>query len=247
MAEESFKDIFPELSNSVSPPAEPGVYSGEISDPRKLSLPKFYAKCPAACRGDECMLYIKRGNGKTIKKSIYRRNTMKRMVLCCVLVAFCLSMGSKLWALDDDVKEIPSCKYCGMNRETFAHSRMHIEYNDNTKEGLCSLHCAAVDLALNMDKTPKMIQVGDYGTKGLINAETAVLVIGGNKPGVMTKNAKWAFAHKEDAEKYRQENGGRIATFDETLEAAYKDLAEDTKMIRERRKMQKMKMMEKKP
>ncbi len=28
--EASFKDIFPELSNSVSPPAEPGVYSGEI-------------------------------------------------------------------------------------------------------------------------------------------------------------------------------------------------------------------------
>jgi len=36
-------------------------------------------------------------------------------------------------------------------------------------------------------------------------------------------------------------------TFDEALEAAYKDLAEDTKMIRERRKMRKMKMMEKRP
>ena len=32
MAEASFKDIFPELSNSVSKPlAEPGVYSGEIN------------------------------------------------------------------------------------------------------------------------------------------------------------------------------------------------------------------------
>jgi copper chaperone NosL len=134
-----------------------------------------------------------------------------------------------------------------MNRETFAHSRMLTEYADGTREGTCSLHCTAVDLALNLDKAPKMIQVGDYGTKGLIDAEKAFWVIGGSKPGVMTKNAKWAFANKVDAEKYQREFGGRIATFDEALETAYKDLAEDTKMIRERRQMRKMKMMEKKP
>ena len=168
---------------------------------------------------------------------------MKRIALCCMLTVFCLSLGSALWALDNDVKEIPSCKYCGMNREMFAHSRMLTEYSDGSKEGTCSLHCAAVDLALNLDKTPKTIQVGDYGMKALINTETAVWVIGGNKPGVMTKNAKWAFANKVDAEKFRQENGGRLATFDEALEAAYKDLADDTKMIREKRKMMKTKMM----
>jgi copper chaperone NosL len=173
---------------------------------------------------------------------------MKRMVLCFILVVFCLSPGSALWALDDnDVKEIPACKYCGMNREMFAHSRMLIEYSDDTKEGLCSLHCAAVDLALNLDKAPKSIRVGDYGKKTLIDAETAFWVIGGGKPGVMSKNAKWAFAEKTEAEKFRAENGGRAAGFDEALEAAYKDLADDTKMIRERRKMRKMKMMEHKP
>ena len=168
---------------------------------------------------------------------------MKKLALCFVLVVFCLSMGSALWALDQDVKEIPACKYCGMNRETFAHSRMLTEYSDGTKEGTCSLHCTAVDLALNLDRTPKSIQVGDYNHKGLIDAETAVWIIGGTKPGVMTKNAKWAFENKADADKYRQENGGRIATFDEALEAAYKDLAADTKMIREKRKMMKTKKM----
>jgi len=171
---------------------------------------------------------------------------MKR-VLCCVLIAFCLLTGGALWALDNDAKEIPACKYCGMNREMFAHSRMLIEYDDGAIAGTCSLHCVSVDLALNMDKTPKLIQVGDYNNKGLINAETAAWVIGGSKPGVMTKNAKWAFANKDDAEKFQRENGGRIATFDEALEAAYKDLADDTKMIRERRKMRNVKMMEKKP
>jgi copper chaperone NosL len=172
---------------------------------------------------------------------------MKRMALCFILAVFCMFPASALWALDNDVKEIPACKYCGMNREMFAHSRMLIEYNDGTKEGLCSLHCAAVDLALNLDKAPKAIWVGDYGQKTLIDAETAAWIIGGGKPGVMTKNAKWAFANKADAEKFRLENGGRLATFDEALEAAHKDLADDTKMIRERRKMRKMQMMEKKP
>ena len=167
---------------------------------------------------------------------------MKKTALYCVLVFFCLMTAGTLFALENDVKEMPACKFCGMNRDTFAHSRMLIEYSDGSKEGVCSLHCAAVDLALNLDKTPKMIQVGDYGTKGLINAETAFWVIGGKKPGVMTRNAKWAFAEKADADKYMQENGGRLATFDEALEAASKDLAADTKMIRERRAMKKMKM-----
>jgi copper chaperone NosL len=172
---------------------------------------------------------------------------MKKLISCCVLTAISLFLGSALWALDNDVKDIPACKYCGMNREAFAHSRMLIEYDDGTIVGTCSLHCVSVDLALNLDKAPKTIRVGDYGQKGLINAETATWIIGGKRPGVMTRNAKWAFADKADAEKFRQENDGRIAGFDEALEAAYKDLGDDTRMIRERRKMRKMQMMEKKP
>jgi copper chaperone NosL len=176
-----------------------------------------------------------------------KEEAMIKKVLCCVLSVFCLSLGSALWAFDHDAKEIPSCRYCGMNREMFAHSRMLIEYQDGSKEGTCSLYCAAIDLALHLDKAPKAIRVGDYGTKRLINAEAATWVIGGNKPGVMTRNAKWAFANKTDAERFRMENGGRIAGFDEALEDAYRDLADDTRMIRERRKMRNMKMLEKKP
>ena len=169
---------------------------------------------------------------------------MKKLVLFCALIMICLLLVSTLWAVETDVKETPACKYCGMNRDTFAHSRMLIEYDNGAKVGTCSLHCAAVDLALNLDLAPKMIQVGDYGTKDLVNAETAFWVIGGKKPGVMTKNAKWAFAQKADAEKFMQENGGSLAGFDEALEAAYRDLASDTKMIRERRAMKKKKMQE---
>lgn len=141
-----------------------------------------------------------------------------------------------------DLKALADCKYCGMNREKFAFSRVLIEYDDGTSTGLCSIRCAAVDLANNLDKAPKSIKVGDYGTRQLVDAEQAVWVLGGSKQGVMTKQAKWAFAKKEDAEKFIKENGGKPATFDEAMKAAYDDMYQDTKMIREKRKMMRMKM-----
>lgn len=142
----------------------------------------------------------------------------------------------------EDVGKHPSCKHCSMDREFFSHSRVYIEYDDRTTEGLCSLRCAAVELALNIGKSTKTVQVGDYNTKRLVDAEKAFWVIGGSKTGVMTKRAKWAFEKKEDAEAFVKANGGKLAVFDEALKAAYEDLYEDTKMIRE--KKEKMRRME---
>lgn len=140
------------------------------------------------------------------------------------------------------VKAAADCAYCGMNLEKFAFSRVVVEYDDGTSTGLCSIRCAAVDLANNLDKAPKAIKVGDYGTRELIDAEKAVWVVGGSKQGVMTRQAKWAFAKKEDADRFAKENGGRLASFDEVMKAAYDDMYQDTKMIREKRKMMRMKM-----
>ena len=93
----------------------------------------------------------------------------------------------------EDITAHPSCPYCGMDRQKFGHSRVFIEFDDGSTLGTCSIHCAAIDLAVNIDKTPVTIQVGDYDTKQLIDAETAFWIIGGNKMGVMTTRAKWAF------------------------------------------------------
>lgn len=164
---------------------------------------------------------------------------MKRGILPAVLLAFLLSIAGIVWA-QEDVKQAPSCTYCGMDRTKFAHTRMLVTYDDGTKLGTCSIHCLAVDLAQNIDKMPSSIEVGDYTSKNLIDAEKAFWVIDGSKPGVMTQQAKWAFEKKEDAEKFIQENGGKLATFDEAMKAAYESMYADTKMIRERRKMKKM-------
>jgi len=164
---------------------------------------------------------------------------MKKGMLSAVLSAMLLLVAGMGWA-QEDVKLAPSCKYCNMDRAQFAHSRMLVTYDDHTKLGTCSLHCLATDLAVNIDKTPVSIEVGDFLSKELIDAEKAFWVIGGSKPGVMTKQAKWAFAKKEDAETFIKENGGTLATFDDAMKAAYESMYTDTKMIREKRKMKKM-------
>ena len=161
----------------------------------------------------------------------------KGLILFTVLV--CLFAMALAALAQDDVAKQASCKYCGMDRKTFAHSRMLVTYEDGSSMGTCSLHCTAVELALNIDKTPKSIEVGDFKTKKLIDAEKAFWVIGGSKPGVMTKRAKWAFESKADADAFIKENGGKPASFDEAVKASYEDMYADTKMIRDKRKMMK--------
>ena len=163
---------------------------------------------------------------------------MKRW-LVFMLVGLFLSLSAGFCLAQDDVAKQASCKYCGMDRKTFAHSRMLVSYEDGSSMGTCSLHCTAVELALNIDKTPRSIEVGDFKTKKLIDAEKAFWVIGGNKTGVMTKRAKWAFEGKADADAFIKENGGKPASFDEAIKASYEDMYADTKMIRDKRKMMK--------
>lgn len=165
---------------------------------------------------------------------------MKKGITVLVAVTLVLFTGNYFFVLaQEDIQKHPSCKYCGMDREKFSHSRVVIEYDDGSSVGTCSIHCAAVDLALNIDKTPSAIMVGDFNTKTLIDAETAYWVIGGSKMGVMTKRAKWAFYKAEDAENFKTANGGDTAILDQAMKATYEDMYSDTKMIREKRKMMK--------
>ncbi len=173
---------------------------------------------------------------------------MKKRVLAGSLLALLVLTGPVALAqVTEDIQKYPDCKYCGMDRQKFGHSRMLIDYSDGSGLGSCSIHCAAVDLAQNIDKDPKAIQVADYPSKNLIDAEKAYWVIGGNKPGVMTSRAKWAFADRKAAEKFVNENGGQLASFDDAMKVTYEDMYADTKMIRERRAKRKMMQQRHKP
>jgi nitrous oxide reductase accessory protein NosL len=100
---------------------------------------------------------------------------------------------------------------------------------------------------LSLDKSPKSIQVADYNTRKLIDAEKASWVIGGKKPGVMTKVAKWAFEKPEDAMAFVKENEGKVATFDDVVRATFEDMYSDIKMIRAKKAKMKEMHQEKKP
>ena len=166
-----------------------------------------------------------------------------RILVMVLMVFWCFPL---LAQDQDDLQTNPSCQYCGKDRRKFSHSRMVVHYNDGTSTGTCSLRCTAVDLAVQIDKSPKTIQVGDYLSKSLIDAEKAFWIIQGSKMGVMTNRAKWAFEKQTDAEGFVRENQGKLAGLDEAMKATYEDMYADTKMIRERRAKMRLMKQEKK-
>ncbi|PTV97260.1 NosL protein [Rhodobacter aestuarii] len=140
--------------------------------------------------------------------------------------------------LNDEFAKYPRCPYCGMMRQMYSHSRHLIVYGNDTVDGTCSLHCAAISLSLNMDAGPKAIYAGDAGAEGEVKplADTAAMtyVIDPAKPGTMTAVSKWAYADAAKAEEAASK-GAKTATFEEALTLAYLDMAKDTLAIRKRR------------
>jgi len=132
-------------------------------------------------------------------------------------------MTTILFALDD-IEEHRRCAQCGMDRKDFGFSRVLLRHDDGTTVGTCSLHCAKMQLDANPARKVKGIEVADRNTRTLIDAKKAYWVIGGDKGGVMTKTATWAFAKNEDAATYVKEHGGRLASFNESLETVTKEL-----------------------
>ena len=146
-----------------------------------------------------------------------RSNRLKMVVITFIA----LLIASPVLAED------ASCEYCGMMKSKFGHSWIILEHEDGSKAGLCSIHCAAIHMALHIDKPVMRVSVGDYNTRKQIDAERAYWVIGGDEMGVMTARAKWAFATKEAADRFIETHGGRPATYEESIKAAFEDMYED--------------------
>lgn len=164
---------------------------------------------------------------------------MKYIILFLMLL---LLLTATFSGATDSVEAPKSCTQCGMDRSMFAQSRMLVVYADGTAVGVCSLHCAAAELHYK-DKQVSSLMVADYATKKLIDARSAVWVVGGRKSGVMTARAKWAFGSAEEARRFVVENGGTVSTFDqamsaatiEVLEQAEEDKTVENEMLREMR------------
>ncbi len=142
--------------------------------------------------------------------------------------------------LENEFEKYPRCPYCGMMRKQWSHSRHLIHYDDDTVDGTCSIHCAAISLSLNMDRGPRVIYAGDAGAEGEVKplADSAAMsyVINPAQMGTMTRQSKWAYSDPAAARAAAAEGeGAMIVGFDDALRAAFASMAEDTIAIRKRR------------
>ena len=146
--------------------------------------------------------------------------------------------------LTKELEKYPRCRYCGMERAKFSHTRHLLVYEDDSVEGTCSLHCSAISLSLNMDRGPKAIYAGDAGASGdikpLVPVEKLHYVVDPSKPGTMTKVSNSAYANRAAAEaaasaEAASKAGAKIVDFNGALTGAYLVMADDTIMLRKRR------------
>lgn len=144
------------------------------------------------------------------------------LLMCAVLLANLLLTTWSAQASDQasDIDEHRDCVYCGMDRKAYGFSRMLIQYQDEAAVGVCSLHCAVIELDAHSGRAVKSLLVADRDTRTMLEAEKAFWVMGGKKRGVMTERPKWAFSSKEAAEAFIKANGGQIVTWDEALASA---------------------------
>jgi len=148
-----------------------------------------------------------------------------RTISTRVLAAALLLLAGTVVLAQEDIERHRECTYCGMDRKGYGFSRMLVLYQDGTETGVCSIHCAVIDIGANPGKTVKSYRVADRDTRELIDAETATWVVGGRKRGVMTPRGKWAFATKAAAEAFVREHGGEIVAWSAVLSAAREEPA----------------------
>lgn len=143
----------------------------------------------------------------------------------CLLSMLFLCVGSSCLQAEDDIAAQRSCSHCGMDRKAYGYSRMVVSYDDGTSVGVCSLHCAVIELKTTGERKVKTLLTADRDTRTMIDATKAVWVIGGRKKGVMTQRPKWAFATQAGAEAFIADHGGTLTDWQTAFTAAKEDAA----------------------
>lgn len=147
-------------------------------------------------------------------------------MLKILLVAVSCFLIAALVSAADSVEGPGKCVSCGMDRGVFARSRAVVSYTDGSTVGTCSIHCAVEEIRKSAAKKVAQLQVADYSSTRLIDARSAVWVVGGKERGVMTSPAKWAFADGEQAQQFLKQNGGSITPYQQVLQAVRQEVEE---------------------
>ncbi len=152
--------------------------------------------------------------------------------------------------MQNELEKYGKCPYCGMDRKEHHRARMLVQYSDDLADGVCSIHCLAISLAVNIDREPKQIWGPDYGSaaepRPLLPVDQLTYLIGADLKHAMTKRSKHSFASKDVAKTFQDKHGGTFGNFDEALKQAYLDMAEDVRMIRKMREERRQRAMQQK-
>ena len=133
----------------------------------------------------------------------------------------------------DSSKEF--CNVCGMHLTKFYKTSHVTEFKNGHKEQYCSLHCQA-KIHNDFEDKIKIIEVVDTNSLKLIDAKKAFYVVGSSKKGTMSPVSKYAFSTLEDAQKFKNEFGGEIKTFDEALKIAKDSMFEDMSKLEDKQR-----------
>lgn len=151
--------------------------------------------------------------------------------------------------LDRDIEKYPKCPYCGMDRKEHNKTRMLVQYGDDLADGVCSIHCLALSLSLNIDREPKHIWGPDFGStqepRPLLPVEQLTYLIGADLKHAMTKKSKHSFASLDVAKEFQGRHAGTLADFNEALRESYLGMAEDVAQIRRNREERRKRAMQK--
>ena len=151
--------------------------------------------------------------------------------------------------LQDELSKYPKCPYCGMDRREHHTTRMLVQYSDDLSDGVCSIHCLALSLALNIDREPKHIWGPDYAAgsepRPLLEVEQLHYLIGAKLPHAMTARSKHSFATVAQLLETQTRHGGEQADFGAALEATYLDMSKDVARIRQRREERRQRALKK--
>lgn len=128
------------------------------------------------------------------------------------------------------------CNVCGMHLTKFYKTSHATTFKNGHKEQYCSIRCQAQIHNDHADKIKK-VEVVDTKSLKLVDAKTAIYVVGSSKKGTMSPISKYAFEKKEDALAFQKKFGGTLHSFDETLQIAKESFTKDTMSITKKRMM----------
>lgn len=151
--------------------------------------------------------------------------------------------------LENDIEKYQKCPYCGMDRKEHNKTRMLVQYSDDLADGVCSIHCLALSLSLNIDREPKGIWGPDFGAtvepRPLLPVDNLTYLIGADLKHAMTKKSKHSFASADVAKEFQAKHGGTLGNFNEALRESYLGMADDVTQIRKNREERRKRAMQK--